>query len=104
MGLRRTTITLEPDVRHLVLKRMEQRGVTFKQAVNDMLRAGYANGDAAPKPFELLTHSFGKPLLTDREMKELVLATKEEAELIIRAAEGRASGGGPAPEEKRAAG
>lgn len=40
----RTTITLDPDVRSLVERSMRERGVTFKQAVNQAIRDGLAVG------------------------------------------------------------
>jgi hypothetical protein len=36
----RTTVTLDPDTHALVQKLMRQRGLTFKQALNDAIRAG----------------------------------------------------------------
>lgn len=36
----RTTITLDPDVAVLIERVMTERNLTFKQAVNDALRAG----------------------------------------------------------------
>ena len=36
----RTTITLDPDVQALVNKAMTERGRSFKEVVNDTLRAG----------------------------------------------------------------
>jgi hypothetical protein len=36
----RTTLTLEADVAALVERDMQQRGVTFKAAVNDAIRRG----------------------------------------------------------------
>jgi hypothetical protein len=38
----RTTITLDADVEALVKKQMRKRGITFKQAVNDAIRAALA--------------------------------------------------------------
>ena len=38
----RTTITLDPDVEALVKDLMNQRGLSFKQAVNQAIRAGLA--------------------------------------------------------------
>jgi hypothetical protein len=35
----RTTITLDPDVDALVKKLMAERGLSFKQAVNSLLRS-----------------------------------------------------------------
>ncbi|MGH2468036.1 MAG: antitoxin [Candidatus Limnocylindrales bacterium] len=36
----RTTVTLEPDVEVRVKRLMTQRGLTFKAAINEVLRAG----------------------------------------------------------------
>jgi hypothetical protein len=39
----RTTVTLEPDVDALVKRLMRERGLSFKQAVNQAIRAGLAD-------------------------------------------------------------
>lgn len=36
----RTTVTLDPDTRLLVERAMRERGWSFKQAVNEAIRAG----------------------------------------------------------------
>jgi hypothetical protein len=36
----RTTVTLDPDTRALIERRMRDRGLSFKQALNDAIRAG----------------------------------------------------------------
>jgi hypothetical protein len=36
----RTTVTLDPDTRLLIERAMQERGLTFKQAVNEAIRAG----------------------------------------------------------------
>ena len=36
----RTTITLEPDVEALLAKAMRERGVSFKDALNEAIRSG----------------------------------------------------------------
>lgn len=43
----RTTVTLDPDVEALLRETMRDRGVGFKQALNDAVRAGLA-----PRPRE----------------------------------------------------
>jgi hypothetical protein len=40
----RTTITLDPDTRLLIERAMRERGLSFKEAVNDAIRAGLAPG------------------------------------------------------------
>lgn len=36
----RTTVTLDPDTELVVRELMDTRGVSFKQAINDAIRAG----------------------------------------------------------------
>lgn len=36
----RTTVTLDPDTHALVAKLMRERGLSFKEALNDAIRAG----------------------------------------------------------------
>ncbi len=42
----RTTVTLDPDTRMLVERAMRERGLTFKEVVNEGLRAGLGSADA----------------------------------------------------------
>lgn len=56
----RTTVTLDPDVETLVKRAMRERGLTFKQALNDAVRAG-ARGPA-PTP-ELPAYDLGEPFV-----------------------------------------
>lgn len=54
----RTTVTLDPDVAALISKLMRERGLTFKQALNDAIRAGVGNpGDK--RPFKTPTYAMG---------------------------------------------
>jgi hypothetical protein len=58
----RTTVTLDPDVEALIAQAMRERGLTFKQAVNDAIRAGMGGRDGAPAaPFP--TFDMGEPLV-----------------------------------------
>jgi hypothetical protein len=38
----RTTVTLDPDTRLLIERAMRERGLSFKEAINDAIRAGLA--------------------------------------------------------------
>jgi hypothetical protein len=58
----RTTVTLEPDVEVLVRRLMRQRGLTFKQAVNEAIRVGLATPERAGEP-AFKTYDMGEPLL-----------------------------------------
>ena len=70
----RTTLTLEPDVAKKLKKRMAERGVTFKEAVNDALRAGLAAGQVDERPYEVKTHDFGglRPGIDPHGMNKLL--------------------------------
>lgn len=54
----RTTVTLDPDVEALVRKAMRERGLTFKQAVNEAIRAGLLPGKDR-RPFRTPTFPMG---------------------------------------------
>ena len=61
----RTTVTLDPDVQALLKKAMRARDASFKQVLNDAVRAGL-RGTAGRSPaqrFELLTFDMGEPLV-----------------------------------------
>ena len=52
----RTTVTLDPDTEQLVRRRMRERGMSFKEALNDAIRSG-ARQD---RPFRTETASMGR--------------------------------------------
>lgn len=56
----RTTVTLDPDVEVLLKLTMRQRGVPFKQALNEALCAGLARRDSAVDPFRQRTFQLGR--------------------------------------------
>ena len=41
----RTTVTLDPDVERLLRQTMRQRDVSFKEALNEAIRAGLVRGN-----------------------------------------------------------
>jgi hypothetical protein len=53
----RTTVTLDPDVADLIRRAMRERGIGFKQAINDAIRAGL--GGRARAAFRTPTFSMG---------------------------------------------
>jgi hypothetical protein len=59
----RTTITLDPDVEALLKKAMRERGITFKDAVNQAVRAGLVTKQTKVPPFKQRTMHLGKPLV-----------------------------------------
>jgi hypothetical protein len=77
----RTTVTLELDVAALVEKDMRERGVTFKQALNEAVRAGLA----PPRPsaeYRVRARSMGRPLVS--LTRALALASDLEDDEIVR--------------------
>ncbi|MHB2023359.1 MAG: antitoxin [Mycobacteriales bacterium] len=77
----RTTITLEPDTAALVQSYMRNRGRTFKQAVNELIRAS-AVRDQPRAPFRTATAELGQPSVNlDRA---LALAAELEDEELLR--------------------
>ena len=56
----RTTVTLDPDADALVRQLMRERGLTFKQAVNEAIRSGLARGSGIGRePFRTPTFAMG---------------------------------------------
>lgn len=81
----RTTVTLDPDTESLVRRLMSERGVSFKQALNDAIRAG---ARARPEPFQTRTHAMGRPAVNlDRALQ--VAAQDEDEELVRRMQSGQ---------------
>jgi len=79
-------VTLEPDVEALVKHVMRERGLTFKEAVNEGLRAGMGRPATAPAP-ALATHDMGEPL-ADITKALLLAGELEGQELAARLARG----------------
>jgi hypothetical protein len=77
----RTTVTLDPDAEALVRRHMRERGVSFKQAVNDLIRAGSRAG-REPSPFTTATADLGTPTVNlDHALR---LASEIEDEELLR--------------------
>jgi hypothetical protein len=55
----RTTVTLDPDIEKLIRDTMRERGVSFKQALNDAIRAGLAPKRNGARRFTQKTYSLG---------------------------------------------
>lgn len=71
-------MTLDPDAEQIIRQRMAERGLSFKQAVNDAIRAG-ARG--SQRPFTTETASMGRSEISlDRALQ--VAAELEDDELV----------------------
>jgi hypothetical protein len=77
----RTTVTLDDDTLAVVRRLMRERGVSFKQALNDAIREG-AQLRAAPPSFVTRSAHLGVPSVSlDRALQ---LAGELEDEELIR--------------------
>ena len=82
----RTTVTLDPDVEAVIKAAMRDRGISFKQALNEAVRRGVATTPA--KAFRTPTADMGEPLVPIT--KALAMAAElEDEELIRRLAVGK---------------
>jgi hypothetical protein len=76
----RTTVTLDPDTEALVRRRMRERGVSFKQALNDAIREG-ALARGVTRTFSTATADLGMPSVNlDHALR--VAADVEDEELL----------------------
>ncbi|MFO8076421.1 MAG: antitoxin [Actinomycetota bacterium] len=76
----RTTVTLDPDTEQLVRRRMRERGLSFKEAINDAIREGARNGGEA---FRTETASLGRASVNlDRALQ--LVGELEDDELVRR--------------------
>jgi len=77
----RTTVTLDTDIDAAVRRLMRERGLTFKQAVNEAMRQGLAPGPGLGA-FRTTTYAMGRPAAPiDKAMR---LAAGLEDEEIVR--------------------
>ncbi len=73
----RTTVTLDPDVDLLIKRAMNDKGLTFKQAVNEAIRAGAAPRRRGRRPrFE--SYDMGEPLVDVTKALQLAGQLEDE--------------------------
>jgi hypothetical protein len=76
----RTTVTLDPDAEQIIRRRMRERGQSFKQALNDAIRAGAVAGGPA-EPFRTEVASMGESQVNlDRALQ--ITADLEDDDLV----------------------
>lgn len=80
----RTTVTLDPDVDRLLAETMREKGVSFKEALNQAVRAGLTRRPATKRRrFVQKTYSLGGEPNFRRD-KALAAADAIEDEELIR--------------------
>jgi len=78
----RTTVTLDADTEQIVRRRMRERGMSFKEALNDAIRSGVA-ADQGSAAFHTRTAAMGESRVNlDRALQ--VAADLEDDELVRR--------------------
>lgn len=77
----RTTVTLDPDTEQLIRRRMRERGMSFKEALNDAIRNGGVG--ASTQRFVTETAAMGESRVNlDRALQ--TAADLEDDELLRR--------------------
>lgn len=83
----RTTVTLDPDVEALVRRRMVERGLSFKRALNEAIRDGAAPVSSRSR-FRTATADLGLPSVNlDRALR--LAADLEDEEIVRKARTGK---------------
>jgi hypothetical protein len=77
----RTTVTLDPDVEAKLRATIRERGVSFKAALNEAVRAGLSRPGQAARPYKMPTAPLGVRIDID---KALTIAGEMEDQEIIR--------------------
>jgi len=78
----RTTVTLDPDTEQLVRRRMSERGVSFKEAINGLIRSGVHEPSPA-EPFRTEAAPLGRSMVNlDRALQ--LAADLEDDDLLRR--------------------
>ena len=81
-GGMRTTVTLDKDVEALLRREMRERNISFKQALNDAVRAGLVAAKKPPaRKFRLKTYDMGPPLV-DLTKANTMAGELEDEEII----------------------
>jgi hypothetical protein len=71
----RTTVTLDPDTEQLIRRRMRERGMSFKEALNDAIRS---SARETPAPFRTATASMGRSSVNLDRALEIVGALEDD--------------------------
>jgi len=81
----RTTITLDPDTEALVKRLMRERGLSFKEAVNQAIRRGLAPEPSEPRRTPTFQMGLDPALPWDKALE--LAGLLEDEELARRLAE-----------------
>jgi hypothetical protein len=76
----RTTITLDEDSRLLVERAMRERGLSFKDAVNDAIRAGLGTHRPAASPDSTTPRDLGSPRVDLTQALQIAAQLEDDAQ------------------------
>jgi len=77
-----TTVTLDPDLAAKLRALARERGISFKEALNNTLRRGLASGGGSPRRYRLTSRRLGLRPGVDLEHALRVPGELEDAETI----------------------
>jgi hypothetical protein len=78
----RTTVTLDPDVEAKLRAVMRERGVSFKVAINDSVRAGLASGSQPSRRFRVQSAPLGVRPGVNLDKALTLAGEMEDAEIL----------------------
>jgi predicted transcriptional regulator len=78
----RTTVTLDPDVAAKLQQTARERGVSFKAALNDAVRAGIGGDGRSARPYRMPSRWMGVREGVDLDHAGRLLGELEDAEVI----------------------
>lgn len=83
----RTTVTLDPDVEAKLKATMRERGVSFKAALNDAVRAGLDVSTPVSRPYKMKTAPLGIRINIDKALR--IAGEWEDEEVLRKMEEGK---------------
>ncbi len=83
----RTTVTLDPDVEAQLRAAMRERGISFKVAINDAVRAGLAGSARVARPYKMKTAPLGISINIDKA--GTIVGEWEDEETLRKMEEGK---------------
>lgn len=78
----RTTVTLDPDVAARVRRLAAERGISFKEALNSLIRAGLATRSGSSRRYRVKTHPLGLKAGIDIDRALRFAEALEDAETV----------------------
>ena len=83
----RTTVTLDPDVEAKLKATMRERGVSFKAALNEAVRAGLSRPGRVARPYKMPTAPLGVRIDIDKALT--IAGEMEDREIFRKIEEGK---------------